>query len=187
MQKKTMLLLAILSIYLNGIVSNSIFAQSNSELVNSTKEKTFDPFKVTKPQNRRMLFKQRLQYNEEAGIIVPPRFSENEEIWIEYIRNNFPFNPKYYFIYDSALDPKKQPIVISFLVHKDGTISDPIIVKSPKMKLQRLRYFFKRMPRWLPAVNWAGETIDAYYTMQLDERTFYDFPEQQYIRHGPTR
>lgn len=186
MRKKTILLLATLGMCLNGIIFNSILAQSNTGSFNSTREQAPDPFKVTKPQNRRTLFKQRLQYNEDAGILVPPRFSENEEIWVEYIRNNFPFNPKQYFIYQSALDPKNQPIVISFLVHKDGTISDPIIVKSPRMKLKRLTYFFKRMPRWLPAVNWAGETVDAYYTMQLDEEVFYDSPEE-YIHYDPTR
>ncbi len=184
MRRKTTLLLVILGIYLNGIVPDSIFARSASESLNSTKERTSDPFEVTKPKNRRTLFKQRLQYNEETGIIVPPRFSENEEIWIEYIRNNFPFNPRHYFIYNSLLDSKKPAIVISFLVHKDGAVSDPIIVQSPKMKLKRLRYFFKRMPYWLPAINWAGEPVDAYYTMQLDERIFYDFPEQ-YIRDNP--
>jgi len=181
MQRRTTLLLVILGFCLNGIVSNSIFAQSNSELFNSTKVNASDPFEVTKPQNRRTLFKQRLQYNEEAGIIVPPRFSENEEIWIEYIRNNFPFNPRQYFIYNSSLDPKKPPIVISFLVHKDGTVSEPMIVQSPKMKLKRLRYFFKQMPHWLPAINWAGDPVNAYYTMKLDEKIFYDFLEQ-YIR-----
>lgn len=184
MQYRTTLLFIILGIYLNGIIPNSIIAQSNSELVNSTREKSSNSFEVTKPQNRRTLFKQRLQYNEEAGIIVPPRFSENEEIWIEYIRNNVPFNPQQYFIYNSHLDSKKPPIVISFLVHKDGVVSDPIIVQSPKMQLKRLRYFFKRMPHWLPAINWAGEAVDAYYTMQLDEKIFYDSPEE-YIRDNP--
>jgi len=182
------LLLVIIAICLSGTAHNSIFAQSStpSESSNATEVNVSNPFKVTKPQDRRTLFKQRLQYNEDIGIAVPPRFSENEQIWIEYVRNNFPFNPRQYFIYNSSLDSKKPPIMISFLVHKDGAISEPIIVQAPKMKLKRLQYFFKRMPRWLPAINLDGEPVDAYYTMQLDEKVFYDSPEQ-YIRYGNSR
>ncbi len=185
---RSKLLLVIIAICLSGTVDHSTFAQSSvsSESFNATEANVSNSFKVTKPQNRRTVFKQRLQYNEDIGIAVPPRFSENEQIWVEYIRNNFPFNPRQYFVYNSSLDSKKPPVVISFLVHKDGSVSEPMIVRAPKMKLKRLQYFFKRMPRWLPAINLDGEAVDAYYTMQLDEKVFYDSPEQ-YIRYGNSR
>ena len=96
MRMRSKLLLVIIAICLSGTANHSTFAQSStpSESFNATEANVSNPFKVTKPQNRRTAFKQRLQYNEDIGIAVPPRFSENEQVWIEYIRNNFPFNPR---------------------------------------------------------------------------------------------
>lgn len=61
-------------------------------------------------------------------------------------------------------------VVVKFTIKKDGTVEDPVVVRSvdPALDAEAVRVV-KSMPKWKPALL-KGEAVDCHYTLPVNFR-----------------
>jgi hypothetical protein len=136
-----------------------------------------DKYKVVGPHAQKEVHRKRLKYNETLGIATPSTFPGGDEAFKTYLRAYFPLDRSYFY---RKSPQSRQALVLRFsmLVHRDGSISDPIIIRgvtfAGQKKYRQFKNFFKHMPNWIPATNQVGEAVDAFVTFTVDASVFFD-------------
>lgn len=142
-----------------------------------------DKYKVVGPHAQKEVHRTRLKYNESLGLATQPSFPGGEDALKIYLRTYFPLRDRFWY----RLSPQShqaQKFRFSLLVHQDGSISDPIIIRGISFKSNKLsrqlKTFFKHMPNWEPATNQDGEAVDAFTTFTVEASTFFDSMDYMY-------
>jgi hypothetical protein len=142
-----------------------------------------DKYKVVGPHAQKEVHRTRLKYNESLGLATQPSFPGGEDAFKSYLRAYFPLRDRFWY----RLSPQShqaQKFRFSLLVHQDGSISDPIIIRGISFKSNKLsrqlKTFFKHMPNWEPATNKDGVAVDAFTTFTVEASTFFDSMEYMY-------
>lgn len=93
---------------------------------------------------------------------VIAEFPDGMEALVEYLSNNIRY-PE-----DAYKAKKEGRVVVRFTVNKDGSVSDPEIIKGvyPSLDAEAVRVV-KSMPAWTPARNEAGEVVTTVYTLPV--------------------
>ncbi|UKJ08061.1 energy transducer TonB [Solitalea lacus] len=92
----------------------------------------------------------------------PPRFPGGNTALVNFINRNLQYPQR-------ALEKNTQGRVsVSFVVRKDGTLTDIRVIKKLKDGLsEEAVRIIKAMPRWTPAVHY-GKRVNAKYTLPID-------------------
>lgn len=120
---------------------------------------------VSKPQQKNIT-QEKMQNIDEPFSVVEnmPKYTGGQVALMEYLKNNLKY-PK-----DAAAQKVEGRVLVSFIVEKDGSLSDVKVQKTvfPSLDAEAVRVV-KEMPRWTPGSQ-SGVIVRVKYVLPITFR-----------------